>query len=581
VKALLAPRHALQAFAAVSRWKAQRWAAVTGDASATEGQAGAAPDTVSMLWRLWYWLAASLRDERRLAWAIVLGLVTLDGVLVGQHVLARHLTYHSDAFDLGNMDQAVWNTLHGHFFRFTNRGIDWYGPPTRLAIHVEPILLLIAPLYLIHSGAETLLVLQTVALALGAVPLFALALRRLPDLPLVCVGFVVAYLAAPELLGEALWDFHPVTLATPLLLAAFYALDARRYGWFLAVGILAAACKEDVALALAPVGLLIALRQGRPRLGLVVAGAAVVWTALCFLVIIPHFNAGASVSGSAYWYRYTALGSTPADALRRVIAQPRLLLTDIFAGDKLGYLALLLRTGGGLGIFAPVWWLAALPELAINLLSAQPPQYSGFYHYNAVLLAVLLVAAVYGTETLRRARVAALTGAAPTPLTAPPRSLARAAERIARGWTARIGRLPIAPRLIGPIVVVWLLVATGWNLAAVGAKLDNFWQAGAAPAPYRAQIDALLQRIPAGATVAATDTLDPHLSDRETIYLLPDPESYRAQYVAADVATVPVPWRGEAIAMLSTMADSGRYRVVGVAGPVVVLERVGPPLEGG
>ena len=52
-------------------------------------------------------------------------------------------------------------------FRFTNRGLDWQGPPTRLGQHVEPIFLLIAPLYLIHSGPETLLVLQTVALALG------------------------------------------------------------------------------------------------------------------------------------------------------------------------------------------------------------------------------------------------------------------------------------------------------------------------------------------------------------------------------------------------------------------------------
>jgi len=92
-------------------------------------------------------------------------------ILVGYHAIFRHLEFHTDAFDLGNMDQAVWNTLHGHPFRFTNRGNDDFGPPTRLSIHVEPILLLLSLLYLIHSGPVTLLATQTIALALGAIVL--------------------------------------------------------------------------------------------------------------------------------------------------------------------------------------------------------------------------------------------------------------------------------------------------------------------------------------------------------------------------------------------------------------------------
>src|SRR2546421_3823755 len=50
-------------------------------------------------------------------------------------------TFKATAFDLGNMDQVMWNTIHGRLFQFTNQAIDWYGPPTRLAIHFEPIIL--------------------------------------------------------------------------------------------------------------------------------------------------------------------------------------------------------------------------------------------------------------------------------------------------------------------------------------------------------------------------------------------------------------------------------------------------------
>jgi uncharacterized membrane protein len=554
----------------------QAFAPAVGGAAAIPAKS--LPAAVAHAWRRLLRALATTAGQRRLAWALTVCLVVLDLLVVGHQVLVRHFAYHSDAFDLGNMDQAVWNTLHGHFFRFTNRGVDWYGPPTRLAIHVEPILLLIAPLYLIHSGAATLLALQTTALALGAIPLLALWLRRLPDLPLLGVCLVVGYLVSPELLGEALYDFHPVALATPLLLAAFYALEVRRYRWFVVAAVLAASCKEDVALALVPLGLLIALRRGRPALGLSVAAGAIAWTSLCFLVIMPHFDGGASQGGNAYWYRYSALGESPTGALRHVLVDPLALAQDVFSPDKLGYLALLGRTGGALGIFAPFWWLAATPELAVNLLSDQQAQYSGFYHYNAMLLPTLLVAAIYGTDALRRARLAAVAGRAETPAGEATGALAGRIERLRLRWMRLIGRLPVAPRLIAPLVLAWLLVCAGWNLATIQPKLHGFWDAGDGPAPHQAQIDALLARIPAGATVAATDTLDPHLTDRETIYLMPDPDAYGAEYVAVEVPPVVADWQEADIVMFSSMATSGRYRVVGVAGAVVVLQRTGPPL---
>ena len=60
------------------------------------------------------WIAAWLPPwltQRRIAWGLV-GLMALAfAIFVGYHVLFRHLEFHTDAFDLGNMDQAVWNTL--------------------------------------------------------------------------------------------------------------------------------------------------------------------------------------------------------------------------------------------------------------------------------------------------------------------------------------------------------------------------------------------------------------------------------------------------------------------------------------
>src|SRR5262249_19841324 len=106
---------------------------------------------------------------------------------------------------------------------------------------------------------------QSLALGLGAIPVFLLARHWMPRWPLVGVLLVVTYLLCPALIGENVFDFHPVALATPLLLAAVLALVKRRYGWFTLAGILAAMCKEDVGVSVAMLCLYIAFWQGEPR----------------------------------------------------------------------------------------------------------------------------------------------------------------------------------------------------------------------------------------------------------------------------------------------------------------------------
>ncbi|HEY1391613.1 MAG TPA: DUF2079 domain-containing protein [Ktedonobacterales bacterium] len=534
--------------------------------------------TAAWLRRTWGALR-TLEGQRRLAWALVLLLVTVDSILVCQHSIARYQTYHADAFDLGNMNQAVWNTLHGHFLRFTNRGLDWFGPPTRLGIHVEPILALIAPFYLIHDGPETLIVVQNVALALGAIPLFLLSLRRLPGLPLLGVAFAASYLLAPEFLGAALWDFHSVALATPLLILAVWALDAGRYRTFAVAAILAALTKEDVALSLALLGVLIIFWYKRPRLGLAVTLLSIAYAALCFGVILPHFNGGIS-GGNNFWYRYSWLGGSAGAALKNILANPFLPFT-ILDADRFGYLAMLLRTGGGLGIFMPLLWLCALPELAVNILSAHVEQYSGFFQYNAVILAYVMPATIYGVAALLAARQRAERGAqTPLPERTTETTLRARVTALARlmvwGWRRLLERIPVPSRWIPALVVLWLLVTGWWNLTTTaGGMIGSFWQAGDTPIPHQAEVNALLDRVPQSAIVAATDSLNPRLSSRYTIYLMPDPQSYLAEYVAVDIPDAISVSRADDERMLSVMLQSGHYQVVGRAGDVTLLKRVG------
>lgn len=339
-----------------------------------------------------------LRTQQKIAWGLLVVVMLVYAVDMNHQAILRYDTFKATAFDLGNMDQVLWNTIHGRLFQFTNQAIDWYGPPTRLAIHFEPIILPLSLLYVFHPDPRILLVFQTLALVSGALPVFLLTRRYLPEWPIVAALMATAYLLVPSLLGLNIFDFHPLSLATPLLLYAMLALTYKRYVWFLVACVLAAACKEDIPLVIAVFGVLLIWKYKLPRLGITLIIGGLLWSFLAFKVVIPHFYPG--VQANNYWYRYEALGSSPGAAIANLLIHPWLLFTTFFTLDRLYYLAGLIRSVGFLSLLAPEWLLPALPILAENLLSTDPLLFSGVYHYNAAIIPFVMLAAIHGTRRL-------------------------------------------------------------------------------------------------------------------------------------------------------------------------------------
>ena len=75
----------------------------------------------------------------------------------------RYSSFRLFGYDLGNMVQAVWSTAHGHPLRMTNLHGEQIS---RLAAHIDPILVLFAPLWWIWPSPNLLLVVQAIAIAL-------------------------------------------------------------------------------------------------------------------------------------------------------------------------------------------------------------------------------------------------------------------------------------------------------------------------------------------------------------------------------------------------------------------------------
>lgn len=338
----------------------------------------------------------SIRRQQRVALGLFFFVVVAYAIGMSIETVLRYETFKATAFDLGNLDQVLWNTIHGRLFQFTNQAADWYGPPTRLAVHVEPIILPLSLLYAFHADARILLVFQTLALASGAWPVYVLTRRYIPEWPLLAPMMVLGYLLSPALLGVNIFDFHPISLATPLLLYAVLALDYRRYGWFVLCCVLAASCKEDVPLYVALLGILVIWKYKLPRLGTALLIGGFLWSGIAFGVVIPHFYPGAQHNN--FWYRYESLGSSPGAAIINIIVHPWLLFTTFITLDRFYYLASLVRSTGFLALLAPEWLLVALPGLAVNLLSTDILTYSGVYQYNAAIIPFVMIASIHGTR---------------------------------------------------------------------------------------------------------------------------------------------------------------------------------------
>lgn len=421
--------------------------------------------------------------------------------------LQQYNAYIPHALDLGNMAQTFWNTVHGHPFHFQNMRapiqVEAFGTNTRLSFHVEPIIPFLAIFYAFWQHVETLLVLQTLALASGAIPVRLLARRRLGN-PLAELAFPIAYLLFPALEAANLYEFHPVAFAVPLLLWAFYFADARRYTLFTLAAFAAMGCKEELGILVALMGLWIAVRNGDRQFGAIIGVLSLAWSFVAVQVIVPHFHAGPS----SYWSRYLPPGypgvSYPVDQaeVRHFwLHNPNQVIDNLTDEAKRSYLHRLLYPTGYLALFSPLTLLVGVPSLLLIMLSYEPHMYGGLAHYSAELVPVTIVAAILGTEWLSKTVA---------PRLRIPSSWAVAACCVYVVFAAAInhrdnGFSPLAAGFIYPTITA-----------------------------HDTLINQAIGMIPPNAAVSAQDSLNPHLSDREQVYLYPDTDYGKVQYILLD-----------------------------------------------
>jgi uncharacterized membrane protein len=335
--------------------------------------------------------------EAAVALRVVYAGTAAYAVLFATAAVLHYSVFLSAQVDLGHMVQAVWSTLHGHFLQFTTLGGH---ERNRLGFHVDPFLLVFVPLLWIWSNPVLLPVVQALAVASGALPVFWLARKHL-DSPRAGAHFAFAYLLYPATQFSAFTitsSFHSVAMAVPLVLYAIWFLDEDRLLAFSLVALVAFTTKEEIPLAVGTLGIWYAVRKGRRLFGFSVFATGLGVTLFEFLWLIPHY----SVTGSdPFVHRYRAVGGTPSGMAHKLVSDPGAFVHDVATGHKALYLGILLVPLVGFWLFEPLLLLGAIPDLAINLLSNQPDQTSINYHWSSGIVPFLIAASIFGVARFK------------------------------------------------------------------------------------------------------------------------------------------------------------------------------------
>lgn len=321
---------------------------------------------------------------------LIFGLVLVWAIGLSAYAMARHQRLNSSGYDLAIESQVVWNTYQGRWFASSIEVNQYLGD------HFAPIILLIAPVFALWHDVRILLILQAVALSLGAIPLYGLAYRLWQDEPW-AFGAATVYLLYPAIGFINRFDFHPLAFVIPLFLWAFLWLETEKFTFVHVALLLALLCREEVGLTIAVLGLYWVWRGWRQ--GLIWTAVGLTWSLLAFFVFIPHFRGQASDTFS----RYTWLGADSRAILTTLLTRP-LFVAEQVLGDPLKrqFLAQLLLPVAFLSLLVPELLLIGLPALGYNLLSAIPSQSSIYFQYIAPLIPFVLLSAVYGADKMRR-----------------------------------------------------------------------------------------------------------------------------------------------------------------------------------
>jgi len=380
---------------------------------------------------------------------IIFGLSCANFFVALKLNIFRYNNFDFGKFDLGNMTQMAWYTLHGKFMYLT----DYFGSnvPRWAMSHVDPLLALFVPVFAIFPHPLTLAIAQLFIVVFSSFLIYAIADLELKS-KFSAFLFSLAYIFHPSLgFINGTMGFHAVTAAIPFFLGAFYLFEKMykensftkgKMAAFWVLLVLTMAGKEQIPLYIFIWGLFILFFRTKgagifkfsgewfknffkiktAKIGVSMMVVGLVWFVTAFFIIIPkntHYrvesynrfvasigeepNAANDVTRENYFLsRYEDFGSSYFEVIKNMILKNQRLIRTFFSGDRLDSLDRTFKPFSYLPIANPAMLLISAPDFLINYLVTE----EGLgveeieNHRISMIIPVLFVSTIYSITLL-------------------------------------------------------------------------------------------------------------------------------------------------------------------------------------
>ena len=427
--------------------------------------------------------------QQRFHW-LVLCAIVVQVVVALTYALTLHNSFKTSLYDIGTYTQAFHNLFEGKGLLITIH----LPPQSLFAQHIFPLLYSLAPFYYFWPDERLFRIANVILLASTAWPLYLCA-WRITRHGALSFTLALCYLFSPFILNAAIWDFHDIAFAAPLIACIYLALLAGSKRWFIVASLALLMVKEHYGLAVAGFGLLWGWHYKEWHFGLACVASGVITAAFLIAIILPALSSAGVYFMIEEGQRYAWLAN-PLAHLQE--------LTFLII-DGVIYLALIGISGFLVPYLAWPWLLPGMADLSVNLASFWPMMRSPYSYHSAALAVVFMIAAAQGITKMiaRNPRLV-------------PRDAIIALTAITLGLCYEFAVLPCCHNV--------------WEFDKIMLRL---------PSEDRTAIKEINALIPSQDPIAVQNNIGPHFAARDEIYHFPD----RAQAASWVVLRLDFPYR--------------------------------------
>lgn len=303
--------------------------------------------------------------------------------------LWKYYNFQYNAMDLGIINQVFFNSINGDFFASS------IHPKSYLGDHFSPILFLFLPIYFIYQGPQTLLLIQTITLALCAWPIFLTSKKALGKNW--ALFFSLVWLLNPFVHNVNLFEFSFLPFAVFFIFWAFYFYHEEKFLLFAFFCLLALSAREDAALVVFMFSMISFFQKKKIKWLILPALLSIIY----FISAIKIIDFFAQENSYKFFIYYSWLGQNILEIIKNIVFNPSIWLYHVINFNNLIFFLGLIMPLVFLPLLSPLYLLLGL--IVFFQLIMRPEGGSETLlqtHYALLLFPAIFISAIYGLKEI-------------------------------------------------------------------------------------------------------------------------------------------------------------------------------------